>query len=161
MSEFIDDPDAGTALEALPLVGPYMRMQAGRLGIVDVHLRDLEAAMAREYYVTDKLPMHLTTVVQALSELWIFGLYEFLRTWRQHVNEAIDYGTELGNVSARDADEAKRKDAIIEKKVADLRRRAGDEDPFFVQSFRRVEKNGQYLERLCAARDAVVPIFRS
>jgi hypothetical protein len=40
----------------------------------------LESQMARGYRIDDKLPQPLTMLVSALSQLWVFGLYEILRT---------------------------------------------------------------------------------
>ena len=69
-------------INSLPLVDAYLELQVNNLALVDVHLRDLESQMARGYRIDDKLPQPLTMLVSALSQLWVFGLYEILRTWK-------------------------------------------------------------------------------
>jgi hypothetical protein len=63
-------------------VDAYLELQVNTLALVDAHLRELESQMARGYPIDDKLPQPLTMLVSALSQLWVFGSYEILRTWK-------------------------------------------------------------------------------
>ncbi len=69
-------------INSLPLVDAYLELQLNNLALVDAHLLELESQMARGYRIDDKLPQPLTMLVSALSQLWVFGLYEILRTWK-------------------------------------------------------------------------------
>ena len=44
-------------------------------------------------------------MVSALSQLWIFGLYELLRTWRQRVRQVIEFTCELAPLNKNDREE--------------------------------------------------------
>lgn len=70
------------SINSLPLVDAYLELQVNNLALVDAHLRELESQMVRGYRIDDKLPQPLTMLVSALSQLWVFGLYEILRTWK-------------------------------------------------------------------------------
>jgi len=55
--------------------------------LVDFYLRDLELALLREYIDKERTPVQSAMFVSALSQMWIFAVYELLRTWRQMVRE--------------------------------------------------------------------------
>src|SRR6266700_618024 len=61
---------------------------------------------------TDKTPFPAFMIVNALSQMWIFALYELLRTWRQMVNEVIRYHEQI---------EVIRNDSEFEEKIKRLR----------------------------------------
>jgi hypothetical protein len=92
------------ALCDLPLLGDdlYLRMQATNLGFVDDFLVDLESRLLREYRALDRTPLESAAFVSALSQLWIFGVYELLRTWRQKVREAVSLADLLKSLSPRE-----------------------------------------------------------
>ncbi len=71
------------ALRTLPLFDePYLHMQAMNLDIIDRFLLDQERHLLHEYMELERTPFPSTVFVSALSQLWLFGLYELLRTWR-------------------------------------------------------------------------------
>jgi len=92
------------ALQSLPLLAAnlYLRMQAFNLDIVDQLLREMEGQMLSEYYKQEGTPVATATVVSALSQLWVFGLYELLRTWRQRAREVIRFGKAVAELPAQD-----------------------------------------------------------
>jgi len=81
------------ALRSLPLFDDlYLKMQAQNLGIVDGFLRDIESE-------TDAENTSNLVFLSAFSQLWIFGLYELLRTWRQRVLAVVRFGEEIAGLS--------------------------------------------------------------
>src|SRR5688572_16171344 len=77
------------ALISLPLFDdPYLQIQAHNLEIVDKILTQMERDVLREYFEAESTPAS-ALVLSALSQLWIFGLYEVLRTWRQRVSKVL------------------------------------------------------------------------
>jgi hypothetical protein len=93
-------PPITLALQNLPLLGDdlYLRMQAMNLGIVDEYLRQIESELLRAYMAEEKTPFPEAVFVSAQSQLWIFGLYELLRTWRQRSTELLAFAQELASV---------------------------------------------------------------
>jgi hypothetical protein len=94
MAKIKQDPKALIrALQSLPLLGDdlYLRMQAMNLGVVDRFLVGIELELLQEYEQLERTPMASATFVSALTQLWIFGVYELLRTWRQRVGDVLDF----------------------------------------------------------------------
>lgn len=55
--------------------------------------------------VTEKTPLPRALFVSALSQLWIFGVYELLRTWRQRCKDVFLFSEELQKLSGSMRDE--------------------------------------------------------
>jgi hypothetical protein len=86
------------ALQSLPLFDDlFLSMQALNLDIVDGFIEQMETDLLREYMELERTPVQSATLVSAISQLWVFGLYELLRTWRQRVKEVIWFADELRN----------------------------------------------------------------
>lgn len=60
----------------------YLGMQAMNVGIVDSVVTEQEYALLRKWFEIERTPGELATAVSALSQMWIYGLYEVLRMWR-------------------------------------------------------------------------------
>ena len=78
------------ALRSLELLGedPYLSTQVTNVGIVDNFLNELEqAALVEEF--EDKPDRTRLFFLSAQTQMWIFALYELLRTWRQRALEAV------------------------------------------------------------------------
>lgn len=65
----------------------FLSMQGQNVMLVDLYLRDLERDLLRELIEIERTPFPATLVVSALSQMWIFAVYELLRTWRQRVKD--------------------------------------------------------------------------
>jgi hypothetical protein len=65
----------------------FLNIQGQNVMLVDFYLRDLERDLLRECIEIERTPFPSTLIVSALNQMWIFGLYELLRTWRQHVRD--------------------------------------------------------------------------
>ena len=53
----------------------------------DVYLRDVETGVRNEYYKLERTPGQSMMFLSVISQMWIFSVYELLRTWRQAVRE--------------------------------------------------------------------------
>lgn len=60
----------------------YLGMQAMNVGIADSVITEREYALLREQFELEKTPLESAMAVSALSQMWIYGLYEVLRMWR-------------------------------------------------------------------------------
>ena len=142
----------------LPLFdNPYLNMQAMNIGITDVFLRKLEKNLWDQYIREERTPLEETIFLSALSQMWVFALYELLRTWRQHVSKVIEYGERLANA---DGDE---KSKVIDEQEAWLARAAQhtfDDGTFRRRGFEQVRNNPDVVARLRTAKDIIDPVFR-
>lgn len=60
----------------------YLGMQAMNVGVVDSVVTEQEYTLLREWFNIERTPGELAMAVSALSQMWIYGLYEVLRMWR-------------------------------------------------------------------------------
>ena len=65
----------------------YLGMQAMNIGWVDPIVTDYEYDLLRELYEREKTPVPEALTVSALSQMWIYSLYEVLRMWRDRMYE--------------------------------------------------------------------------
>ncbi|PYN60872.1 MAG: hypothetical protein DMD92_05890 [Candidatus Rokuibacteriota bacterium] len=109
------------ALQSLPLfTDTYLNMQAINLDLIDQFIEDQETRLLHEYFEKERTPLPSTMFVSALCQLWIFGLYELLRTWRQRGKDLLRWSKELHALPEGDRPArllAKRRE--IEKRAAD------------------------------------------
>lgn len=147
------------ALQGLPLLNDdhYLRMQAMNLGMVDDFLMDAEHRLLQEYHEIERTPMLQATFVTAMTQLWIFGVYELLRTWRQRVQEVLAFADEISMATP-----AKRAEKI-QKKKAELSAAAStllNADDRSWRTFKKASDEPKFVESLHAAKDASARIFR-
>ena len=60
----------------------YLGMQAMNVGVVDSVVTEQEYALLRKWFEIERTPGELAMAVSALSQMWVYGLYEVLRMWR-------------------------------------------------------------------------------
>ncbi|MGZ8157817.1 MAG: hypothetical protein ACXWT1_17475 [Methylobacter sp.] len=72
-----------TGLKELPFFDDdvFLGMQAINVGLVDQLITQYEYALLQEYNEIEKTP-DSTMAVSALSQMWIYAVYEVLRMWR-------------------------------------------------------------------------------
>lgn len=76
------------ALSGLPFMDDvYVQMQARNLAMVNAHIADVEKELMAEWAAADRMPTGSVLFASALTQMWLFALYELLRTWRQRVRE--------------------------------------------------------------------------
>jgi hypothetical protein len=63
----------------------FLNMQGMNVAIVDSFITDQGYALLREYIEIERTPTQQAMFVSALSQMWIFALYELLRTWRARI----------------------------------------------------------------------------
>lgn len=103
IQKYNSDISIDEALLSLPLFDNiYFRMQAINLSMVDDFLIDLENKLLTEYVEIERTPIESALFVSAISQLWIFGLYELLRTWRQRCREIINFIEIVNTLSEKD-----------------------------------------------------------
>jgi hypothetical protein len=75
----------------------YLGMQAQNIAVIDMMmLRPLEAAALDEFFSdADRVSGPTLSKLSALSQMWVFALYEFLRTWRQRARALVGFEDEL------------------------------------------------------------------
>jgi hypothetical protein len=91
--EEIGPEELDQALRGLTLLGddPYLGMQATNVALVDGFLMPLESE-ARAYRFADEgIDIGSAVLLNALSQQWLFALYELLRTWRKRANDVLKW----------------------------------------------------------------------
>lgn len=80
----------------------WLGMQSRNLAMVDMGLlRPMEAESLALYFAHMKTPAMELTFQSAVSQMWIFALYEFLRTWRERSSHLIKLADEYKTVHPR------------------------------------------------------------
>lgn len=65
----------------------FLSMQAMNISMVDGFITEQEYALLAEYIEIEKTPTQSALFVSAQSQMWIFALYELLRTWKQRARK--------------------------------------------------------------------------
>ena len=63
----------------------YLNMQGMNVALVDPLITQHEHSLLRRYIEIERTPTDECMLVSALSQMWIFALYELLRTWRGRI----------------------------------------------------------------------------
>jgi hypothetical protein len=150
------DPTLNEALEKLPLFDDvFLRMQAFSLSLLNQWLNQLEAELVADLITQERTPPD-TMFVAAIGQLWVFGIYELLRTWRQRANDLLDFASRV-----RAAKGPARRKLIDEKKRA-LQRPGLDQlgSDMRWSQFRKVINSVRFTDRLTKAVDKFEYTFR-
>ncbi len=146
------------ALVSLPILDDdlYLSMQALNIHIVDLYLVDMETDLLREYIEIERTPLEMALVVSALSQLWIFGLYELLRTWRQRCKDIIKFVDDLQllNNSARKARISEQKKKI--KKAVGF----GGFEGLYWPNYEKAAKENEFVELIRQKLDQSEKLFK-
>ncbi|MFC1552057.1 hypothetical protein ACFL6P_05755 [Candidatus Latescibacterota bacterium] len=147
------------AIQALPVMEaePYMSMQVLNLEVVDSYLVDMERQLLREYLKKDRLPLPDALLVSALSQMWIFAVYELLRTWRHRCTEVLQFAEELSNLkgSKRESHIAKK-----QKKLKEVSPYFDDFSPPFSTTYERVANDDNYVKSVRNAMNSTLRPYR-
>ena len=126
------------------------------LEVVDHILRDMESRLLTLYIENERTPGPEATVVSALSQLWVFGVYELLRTWRTRAQRILDFAELLAGVP-----EDHRERMMQEKKQTV--EKAGEAAGGLIDrwpAFERAIQNGKFKRQLQTALDGSEILFR-
>ncbi len=147
------------AIQSLPIMDaePYLSMQVMNLEVVDGFLENLERQLLREYLKKDKLPLPDALLVSALSQMWIFAVYELLRTWRQRCRKIIQFAEELSKLNG-----SKRKKHIANQQnnLKEASPYLDDFSPPFSTTFERAANDDDYVKTVKGAFDSSERPFR-
>jgi hypothetical protein len=136
----------------------WLGMQARNIAIVDqTVIRDIEREALAAFAERDKTPSDILLVLSALSQMWIFSLYEFLRTWRQRADEFLKIGNEISKLPDSE------RTAFIAKAV----RKAEEKEKFILVAPKFYSEHvaqlsdTSFIAALIAYRDKTEHLFRS
>src|SRR5439155_19914712 len=89
----------------IPLVDDlWLGMQARNIAIVDMTImRQIEASVLEEFFHDDRHSMPTLMTLSALSQMWVFSLYEFLRTWLDRASKLIGCSERLARQKTEEA----------------------------------------------------------
>ena len=104
-----DEPqyDSATSIEVsalrkalcdLCLLGddPFLSGQAFNLAIVDKWLMELEEGLQHKLITEDQTPTPEIVFLSAQTQMWIFAVYELLRTWRKRAKDMCNWESNGG-----------------------------------------------------------------
>ena len=114
--------------------------------------------MLVEYYVEERTPISTLVVVSAIAQLWVFGLYELLRTRRQRVNQLLKFADELEGLAPED------RLLRIEERAVEIRDAAADPEranPAHVLAFERAGQDADFRRELREVLDRSELPFRN
>ncbi|ELP4887184.1 hypothetical protein QPB17_002003 [Vibrio cholerae] len=73
---------------SLPLFDDtYLNMQGMNIGMVDMYITGCEYELLNTYIEIEKTPVDMAMFTSAQSQMWIFALYELMRTWKQRMRQ--------------------------------------------------------------------------
>ncbi|MFS2004132.1 hypothetical protein ACEN9F_10960 [Duganella sp. CT11-25] len=75
--------------------GPDLSFQGLNIGIVDKFITQLEYDLLKTQFEEERTPIDKVVFVSAQSQMWIFAVYELLRTWRGQAKKMLSWG-EMG-----------------------------------------------------------------
>ena len=146
----------------------YLGMQAMNVGIVDSVVTEQEYALLREWFEIEKTPTEMALAVSAMSQMWIYGLYEVLRMWRDrrfefdklHKNGGIDL--KVTSMSEDDpinlTIEVRKKQLMRYKNESDYRKEIDDAWAKIEPVYRMTELFRMNLAKHCApGKNGTIP----
>jgi len=150
-------PHILAALLTLPLFdGLFLRMQATNVSIVDSLIEPMESDLLSELIETERTPIQSAMSVSAMSQMWMFTLYELLRTWRQQVQALLKVADALKGTPRED------RSAALEMRAEKIK--GSREDGNMALEMQRDNvmrlEDGAFVERLRDSFALLEPIFR-
>jgi hypothetical protein len=151
-----EPPGLSETLRSMPLLDDlFLAMQALNIELVDDHIEEFETQLLREYIETERTPTVTALFISALSQMWVFAVYELLRTWRQQIQELIAWGQTITSLEGPEREAAlKRKRGEVERRAAET----GDADRRW-QLFARADDDA-FVDDLRAALNRTELTFR-
>jgi len=143
-------------LRQLPLFDDlYLKMQAQNVAIVDLQIMETERQLLRELYAQETTPLAEAMAVSANSQMWVFALYELLRTWLQRARELLAFGATLWGQPP------KKRKQLLDEELKKVRGVAAD-GPAVAMRRRAVRTVTlkRNRDRLQKAVERVMPLFR-
>src|SRR6266700_818694 len=137
----------------------FLSMQAQNVALVDLMvIRGMEAELLQAYYDNDdRMPIDVGMLVGAISQMWIYYLYEFMRTWRQRAQELITASEE----HERQETAEKKTEARAKQRAAlENRRKHIRLTPNFQGEHLKRIDDPEFIASISAYRDKTEGMFR-
>lgn len=135
-------------LKTLPLFKDdvFLRMQAHNIAMVNDHILNFEQDMFQKFIENDRAPIPEMLFTSAISQMWIFSLYELLRTWRQQVREILVH---------REKYIGKKEPSIVVPEQLDI-----NTNRSYLQALVRAETDDDFAALLKVTDQILEPVFR-
>ncbi len=135
----------------------WLGMQAQNIAIVDRIVRHFESAALEEFYKNDRFSMDDLYPLSAMSQVWVFALYEFLRTWLQRASKLIGYAEQLAVLKTNEERAAYLK--TIEGEAQEKAKHVKLASVFYHEHVARVGDE-KFVKSLRHYRDSIKELFR-
>jgi hypothetical protein len=136
----------------------WLGMQAQNIAIVDHIIRQFEQQALQRYYAEDSFSIADLAPLSAVSQMWVFALYEFLRTWMQRASKLIGYFEKLAAQKTPEEREAYMQKITDEAKERAKHIRIAPQ--FYTVHVGRVG-NSDFIKGIREYRDEIKHLFRS
>jgi hypothetical protein len=136
----------------------WLRMQAQNIAVVDMTmLRPMEERALEEFFEHDRISSETTHNLSAISQMWIFSLYEFMRTWLARASNLIGYSE---RVARHKTDEERTKEMNAIKAALEERAKyVKIGRPFLLDQAERVN-NREFIDSIRSYRDSIKGLYR-
>lgn len=144
-------------LPQLPLFDDlYYRMQVSNIDVVNDMIEQMEAELAHELMQNDGIPGPTILAGSAISQMWIFSVYELFRTWRQRCCALLKISDRVSSMSSTE------RDATLQEESLKLRGADSDASPALSVHRSSVAQlaDAQFVVRPRSADAAILPLFR-
>ena len=115
--------------------------------------------MLNQWLEEEKFPAMDAMYLVAISQCWVFGIYEILRTWRQLATEVVEHAEACGALG-NDPEIASKIIALREKRSAKPSRPDTTEalhDKMYVDHLRRAESDPEWVQSIREAKEGLKP----
>ena len=146
----------------------FLNMQGMNIGLADSIVTQCEYQLLQEYFELEKTPSQTALTVGALSQMWVFALYEVLRQWRDRKfqfkkcfdNGGIEYKIQqLSKGDDLNLAENIRSSQLREyQRSEEIRQKLDEQWNLFEPIYRIVELYRMNLAKHCApGKDNIIP----
>jgi hypothetical protein len=135
----------------------WLGMQAQNIAIVDSIIRHFEQQALQHYYANDSFSIADLAPLSAMSQMWVFALYEFLRTWLQRASKLIGYSEKLATQKTPEE-----REAYMQKITDETKERAKHiriAPNYYAKHVGRVG-NAEFIKDIREYRDEIKHLFR-
>jgi hypothetical protein len=144
--------------DSIPLCDDlWLGMQAQNIAIVDRIVRHFEQQALDGFYDTDRFSMDDLLPLSAMSQVWVFALYEFLRTWLQRASTLIGYAEKLA--ALRTAKERAEYVITVETMVREKARHVKAAPVFYYEHIAKIGDQ-KFIKSIRDYRQSIKELFR-
>jgi co-chaperonin GroES (HSP10) len=131
-------------------------LQAQNIVILDKIVRHFEEEALNEFYEHDKFSIETLSPLSAMSQVWVFALYEFLRTWRQRASRLIVYHERF--IALKTDDERAAYTKKLEEEALEKAKHVKLAPVFYFDHTARVSEGG-FVEAIREYRESIKGLF--